>query len=193
MLSALALKIQQIQFIITNLLMSLRVKPIKTQVFDEYILRGATKSDRGIANELYRSFHDGKDIRRSLQLLYFKFGLGRKLVFLLIENNKPIGMAMYYFNKRDKREKTVHQGFTGVIPPFQGKGLATVVRRHALFHFKAGKLKGMSSRVSLDNKASLKSNEKIGFTPVEQYFDEDIQKERFYLICNFNHSANQQE
>ena len=43
-------------------------------------------------------------------------------------------------------------------------------------------IQGISSRVSLNNKASLQSNLKLGFKPVEQYFDKQMNEERFYLI-----------
>lgn len=32
---------------------------------------------------------------------------------------------------------------------------------------------------------SLLSNQKIGFTPVEKYFDADMDDDRYYMICNF--------
>jgi hypothetical protein len=41
-------------------------------------------------------------------------------------------------------------------------------------------IKGLSSRIDLDNQASLKSGEKVGYKVQECYFDQSRSKERAY-------------
>lgn len=51
-------------------------------------------------------------------------------------NNQIIGMDMFYFNPRDLNENTVHEGFIGVLPEYQGQGIATIMRQQAIKHFR---------------------------------------------------------
>ena len=112
---------------------------------------------------------------------------GRKLVFVLYDKvaEKIIGVEFYYFNKRDINENTIHQGFRGILPEYQGKGLGTALTQYAYDIFSKTSLKGMSTRVSCNNLSSLISNKKIGFEPVEKYFDSSMNEERYYMICKF--------
>jgi RimJ/RimL family protein N-acetyltransferase len=113
--------------------------------------------------------------------------ISEKTVFIVkdIVINKIIGMELYYFNQQDIKEKTIHQGFRGILPEWQGKGIGTLLTNYAINHFKNSKLDGISSRVSLNNLASLRSNMKLGFRPIEKYFDKNMNEERYYLICPF--------
>jgi RimJ/RimL family protein N-acetyltransferase len=96
--------------------------------------------------------------------------------------NLLIGTELYYFNQRDLQEKTIHQGFRGILPAWQGRGIGTLLTGYAISHFKNSKIDGISSRVSLNNLASLRSNMKLGFKPVEEYFDKDMCENRYYLV-----------
>ncbi|PID29103.1 MAG: hypothetical protein CSB55_02170 [Candidatus Cloacimonadota bacterium] len=108
---------------------------------------------------------------------------GEYLVFLLADKaeNKIAGAEFYYFNERDKKEKTVHQGFRGILPEYQGKGLGTCLTKFACSAFSESKLCGVSSRVSRNNPASFYSNKKAGFEVTEKYFDPKINEERYYM------------
>ena len=64
----------------------------------------------------------------------------------------------------------------------QGQGLGTAMRKHAISHFEQTGLAGISSRVSLSNAPSLRSNERLGFHIVETYFDPEMAEERAYMI-----------
>ena len=85
-------------------------------------------------------------------------------------------------NKRDVVEKTIHLGFVGVLSEWQGKRVATTIMTIATDHFNNSRLDGISSRVSLNNLPSLKLHANHGFKPVEKYFDNEMNEERYYLI-----------
>lgn len=59
------------------------------------------------------------------------------------------------------------------------------MRKHAIEHFKKAGFNGISTRISINNIRSLKSAEKLGFKVFKQYFDSEMNEERYYLICNF--------
>jgi len=102
-------------------------------------------------------------------------------------DGRIIGMGLYYFNKRDIIERTIHEGYTGLKTDYRGLGIGTQARRCALEHFaKFRFLNGVSSKVSLDNLPSLKSNIKLGFEVKEQYWDDNMKKERVYLVCSLD-------
>jgi len=134
---------------------------------------------------LYPGFHKGTKLgiakRAMLRLA------GRKLCLVVEDaiNKRVVGYSLYYFNYRDIREKTVHEGDTGILPEFQGRGIGTAQRLHALRHFaRCQFIEGVSSRVSLNNLASLKSNLKLGFKEKERYYDPIMGEERVYLVCD---------
>lgn len=134
---------------------------------------------------LYKKFHDGKKLAQSKELILRIAGEKLCLVVTDRQTGEVVGYSLYYFNARDRKEGTVHEGDTYLLPEYRGKGIGTAQRRHALFHFaKCPFLKGVSSRVSLNNYPSLKSNENLGFKPIERYFDSSMNEERVYMVCD---------
>lgn len=110
-----------------------------------------------------------------------------KLIFLVLDNsNEIIGIQLFYFNKRDCIENTVHEAFIGVSEKCRNLGIATFLRENAIGHFKSSHLHGISTRISKYNVASLKSAERMGFKVVEEYFDPSLKEERYYMICEFH-------
>jgi len=98
---------------------------------------------------------------------------------------KIVGMNFYYINKKDFKEKTIHEGFIGVLPAYEGQGLATEMRKIAILHFAKAGFMGISTRVSKGNLGSLRSAEKLGFLPTEEYFDSKVDEVRYYMVCKF--------
>ncbi len=96
-----------------------------------------------------------------------------------------VAFVFFYFNDRDVRERTVHEGFIGVLPEFQGRGIGTTMRRHAVAHFAGAGLAGMSTRITLSNTASLNPSLKLGFQIVDRYQDSHSAEERAYLRLTF--------
>ena len=102
------------------------------------------------------------------------------------DGGRIAGFAFFYFNQRDLRENTVHEGFIGVREEFSGRGLATRLRRAAVTSFsRVPGLKGLSSRIDMDNVASIRSGEKIGYELVEVYRDSRSGKQRGYYVLKF--------
>jgi len=121
----------------------------------------------------------------SKRLLYFI--AGRKIIYVAhdIKSNEIVGFDLFYFNDRDIVENTIHEGFIGILPPFQGQGIATKLRRHAIENFRKSRLHGVSTRISESNAASLASAKRLGFKIEESYFDLSIAEIRYYLVIHF--------
>lgn len=151
---------------------------------------------------LYRQFlpTDAEAVRPFIRQLNNGFGFdGRRLLYRLVGNkliviaelpdqrqSKIVGVDLFYFNQRDLKEGTVHEGFIGVDPKYQGRGIAGEMRKHAISHFSRAGLKGISTRISLSNKASLASALKLGFQPVDTYKDQVTGEDRHYLVKWFS-------
>jgi RimJ/RimL family protein N-acetyltransferase len=152
---------------------------------DEIVIYGASIKELKEALCIYSFYNNKNKIGISYYILYFF--VSKKLVFIAkdIFINKIIGVELYYFNRSDIKENTIHQGFRGILPAWQGKGIGTLLTNYAVNHFKNSRLDGISSRVSLNNLASLRSNLKLGFRPVEEYFDKNTHENRYYLVCSF--------
>ena len=171
-------------FVFRNIYKTFRLKTISLKIQDALYYRGLDKNNRLAAFNLYCKYSGNHKI--SLQNKIVWTYLGRKLCFVIEDKNKNVlGINFYYFNKRDYQERTIHEAFIGISETARGKGLATALRTRTISHFGHSFLKGISSRVSLNNEASLKSALKLGFKPIEKYYDENMNEERYYLVCNF--------
>ncbi len=172
-------------FLYRNLHMAYGISKIPRRDYKSICFSTCTFRTVSSVMNLYQKFHDGK-----------KLGLGKRLILRLAgeklclvvtdeQTHEIAGYSLYYFNDRDRKEGTVHEGDTYLLPEYRGQGIGTAQRRHALYHFaRCPFLKGVSSRVSLNNQASLKSNENLGFKPIERYFDRSMNEERVYMICS---------
>ena len=172
-------------FFVTNIYYLPRLKKIpKFYNVNVGIVIGDTK--RKDLKDVYAisSHFDGKPHSIIHRILYFF--LSKKCIFSAKceTTGKIVGVVLFYKNKRDVVEKTIHLGFIGVEPEWQRKKVATTLMTNAIDHFKNSRLDGISSRVSLDNHSSLKLHINHGFKPAEKYFDEKTNEERYYLICS---------
>lgn len=146
---------------------------------------------QGLSKEYFQDFlrlkkelSDNRDLSRIQKTLYKIVGDRLVLIAIDTQPNKLVGLNMFYFNKRDLHENSVHEGFIGVSSQYQGKKIATTMRKKVKLHFMKNNLKGISSRVSLNNQGSLRSALKVGFKPVEKYYDNTLGEERYYLVCD---------
>jgi len=146
--------------------------------------RGAGVNDLPEIKQLYKDLSGNELSGRNIKLLKY---CAEKLVIIaekeINESKKFIGMDLYYMNPRDFQDFTVHEGFIGVLPEYEGQGIATQMRKHAIAHFKKAGFKGISTRISKSNIGSLRSAEKLGFKPVEEYFDSLKNEHRYYMLC----------
>ena len=170
-------------FIMRNLLCSIKMPEFQKFEFDELAIESCKSEYLEEVFDLYKNLHNGKDLSKRNKLLLRL--AGNKFCYVVKSNSEVVGLGLYYFNQKDIRENTIHVGYTGLKKDYRGKGVGTVARKNALYHFSQVKsITGISSRVDIDNEASYRRNIKLGFEVREQYFDVDSKKERVYLVCD---------
>lgn len=166
---------------------SLIYLPVGNKMSGSVLIRGFKLRDLRQLRQLYLDLNP----RGSLSLARFLWGIiGYRRLLICAEDTQTsslVGLDLFYFNSRDLQESTVHEGFVGVVPSYRGKGLATKMRIIAKQHFHRNGLKGISTRISQDNKASLISALNLGFEIVEtQHSVED--GENHYMVCKLEES-----
>lgn len=165
---------------------------IKKSSYREYQLRGAELSDLYRIKSIFLSLNRAEFAKSNEKILKRHPGKTIIVAESVVDGKREIvGMDLFYLNARDLSENTVHEGFVGVLPEFEGKGIATAMRKNAIAHFRCSGFSGISTRISKNNIASLRSAEQLGFKPVEEYFDLAMQEERYYLVCNFESNCDQ--
>jgi L-amino acid N-acyltransferase YncA len=175
-------------FAARNLSLAHRLNGIEKKEIDGLIFRGYLEADSDSISKLYRQLNDGAVFSKVQRWLYKRIGSG--CLFVVEQRgalgaSKIVGMNMYYLNRRDFRENTIHEGFVGVLPEAGGRGVATTMRQMAIEHFKSAGFSGMSTRISLNNMASLASAKKIGFQTIEKYQEPSTGEQRNYMVCKF--------
>jgi len=156
------------RFICRNIFYSLRVDKFEVVDLGVFTMGPLNMKYFKEVIELYADLHDGKPLDRTKSLL-LKL-VGTKFCYIVKSSDgRIIGMGLYYFNKRDIVQRTIHVGYTGLKEKYRGIGIGTKTRQKALEHFaKSEFLTGVSSRVDIDNLPSLKGNVKLGFEIKEE-------------------------
>lgn len=175
-------------FFITNYLKIRSVKRINEVKVGDIIIRGCKKKDYKAVEEIYKKLNNKNIFPRAKRWLYFMVGQQCLIVAIKKDNSgsySVVGINLYYINDRDIKENTIHEGFIGVLPEVGGQGISGKMRKEAIRHFKESGFYGISTRISLKNKASLSSAEKNGFKKVEEYFEASTGEKRCYMICLF--------
>lgn len=154
-------------------------------VVDGMLYRGANSSDLETVSNIYERLNNGTKLGIFRRILYSI--VGSRILLLAFKNHESnpviVAINMYYLNRRDVKENTIHEGFIGVMAEAAGKGVATQMRNIAKLHFGSNGIKGISTRISVNNLGSLRSAKKTGFVPVEQYYDSEMKEDRYYMIC----------
>jgi RimJ/RimL family protein N-acetyltransferase len=164
-----------------NVLRSLsspRLEPVER---DGYTFRGFKAADLPAVQTIY-SEDDGSVFPRFNRLLLRTCGSRMCLVATL--GGQVIGFDQFYFNDRDIKENTIHEGYVAVAKAHSGKGVASIMRRISAAHFRRAGFDGISTRISRDNHGSMKSAAKVGFRSVEDYTDPDTGDARSYLVLD---------
>lgn len=181
-------KLGGLVFALRNIQLARKIVDIKNEEVGDLLFRGYSASDAKAISEIYQELNDGAVFSRIQRELYSRVG---RRCMLVVEQREPfgaskiVGMNMYYLNKRDVQENTIHEGFIGVVPEASGRGIATQMRQIAIRHFKSAGLSGISTRISLNSVASLMSARKIGFQAVEEYQEPSTGEQRYYMVCKF--------
>lgn len=175
-------------FMLRNLYCAKDIMPFSCARFGAIAVEPLSWKHLAATDRLYASLTGGARLRL-LKVLLGAFGSRLCLLARRTDSNEVVGMAVYYFNARDRREGTVHEGYIGLREAERSRGLGTFMRRHALENFSRSGLAGVSSRISAGNLASLKSNRNLGFVPIETYFDASTGEKRHYLVCDLRGNA----
>lgn len=152
---------------------------------DHYSIRGCLSNELDEANNVYKTL-SGRDFSSTHKLLLKFFSKKMLIVVKDNTNNKIVALNLYYVNKRDIKDKTIHAGFIGVLDNYQGQGLATSMRTQAQLHFRNSGYSGLSSKISKNNIASFKGALKVGYKPTEEFYDSTTGEARYYLIRPLN-------
>lgn len=139
-------------------------------------------SDLAAVFALYALLNDGKPPGTAQRMVMRLLG-GRLCLTAWDARGRLAGILMFYFNARDRREGSVHEAYIGVAEWARGKGLSAYMRGQALQHFAAAGVARSSSRISSSNQRSLRTNLKLGYVPIETYYDMNRNEERHYLVC----------
>lgn len=171
-----------------NIRVARRINVIECQNGSGFVIRGYRVSDMESVYALYNQLNDGAVFSFAQRALYRY--IGSRCLFVVEQTDSVgigsiVGMNMYYVNKQDVLENTIHEGFIGVVPELNGRGIATAMRQAAALHFESAGFYGITTRISLNNKASLVSAKKIGFEPHEEYTDMVTGDRRYYMIRKF--------
>lgn len=171
-------------FFVRNLCCGKDIIPFTAAEFGPFVIEPLSGRYLAAVDDLYAVLNRGARLGLEKTILLRLLGERLCLVARRAGGDELVGMVVYYFNARDRREGTVHEGYIGLREAERGAGLGTFMRRHALENFSRSGLSGVSSRISVGNLASLKSNCRLGFVPVETYFDASMGEERHYLRCD---------
>ena len=163
-------------------LMSLEEIPVRNE--GGIVFRGCKRFELIRLRSLYLRLNVNGALSVFRTVCYFVSGYKFIVVAQDSSSGRLVGMDVYYFNHRDLVENTVHEGFVGVEPAYEGRGIATIMRFLAKKHFKIGGISGISTRISPDNKASLGSACKAGFEIIDQPKDKADNGASYYMVCN---------
>ena len=178
----LTVTLRMLRLVYINIKSFLFAPSIPRREFDGLVLRAATYSDLKTVYSIYRDLN-GVDPSYFNRVLYSL--LSKKLVVVASSEGTIVGINMYYINFRDYSAGTVHEFFIGIVSSEEGRGIATRMRFFAINYFNSINYKGISTRISENNKGSLRSALKVGFVEVESYYDDGIGRRRYYLVNIF--------
>lgn len=177
-----------LHFCWSNWRMSRRLPPARPVRQQGLCIRPASRREVAQAFEIYATLLAGTRpstaVRAALRLL-------RNPCLLLAlqetdEKQQLVGINFYYFNRRDITERTIHEGFIGVLPLHAGKGVATRMREVARTQFRRAALTGISTRIKQSNAASLSSALRTGFEIRERHPDVLSDDVDLYLVSRFD-------
>lgn len=175
-------------FLIRNFCVFSKRPTIQSCAHGSLLLRPYARGDALEIQRIFKSLNHPATLSPLRMMLLNR--IGEKCLIVASDGSpgvrsRLVGMNMYYVNPRDIHERTVHEGFIGVIEEMSGRGVATMMRKAAMAHFMDAGFEGISTRISLDNHASLRSATKLGFSCKEQYRDAETGEIRQYLVAMF--------
>lgn len=166
---------------------ALSLQPINKKEYKDFTFRGLYRTELSQFTRLYCAISSSKRLPWSLWLLYWLFGT--RMVGVVTNKDQGreniIGFRMFYFNRRDIEDKTIHGGFIGLLGEFRNLGISSYMR-HYFDSVLRDSVRGISFRIDVDNIPSLKGALNVGYEIVEKYYDSALDIERYYLIRWFD-------
>jgi len=146
-------------------------------------VEGAKWKDINIIKKMFKSWNEGRNLGtcKTIYLMLFS----KKVCIVAKRDHLLIGYILFYVNRRDIQDGTVHEAFIVVSEKERGRGIGTFLRERSGIHFNKCDISGISSRIHEGNTASMASAEKVGFEAKERIFDPREQKEQIYLVWRF--------
>lgn len=184
MLDSVARVFFRVRLLLREIVISLRMDRVSAQSDGGIVYRGCKVFELFGLRDLYLQLNPEGSFSIVRVACYF-FG-GSKFIVVAQDplTGQLVGMDMYYFNRRDLIENTVHEGFVGVRCVYEGRGIATRMRLLAKQYFKGNGFSGISTRISSDNTASLVSAKKIGFEVVNVLPEDSVASGCYYMVCD---------
>lgn len=179
------------RFIARNFYRSRGVPLIRPSRHKQYIICGVPGRLQGELRMLLHNIEGSPKASAKSSLLY-RF-IGRRMLFVAgIASNKAdkftlVGANIYYFNDFDANQhlQTIHEGFIGVLPADRGLGVATALREAAYNNLKSLPLSGITTRIKKNNKSSLASAQKLGFSISSEFQKYQLSSDECYLFRPF--------
>lgn len=115
--------------------------------------------------------------------------LGRKICYVAmdLEKNIVVGFALFYFNLRDIKERTIHIAYLGIKKDYRRNGIGSILMEVAIKNYNNTKaIKGISSRVISNNLPAVMWHKSLGFSIIERNKGLNRDVDGFYLKKNIN-------
>lgn len=171
------------KFLVRNTLVFLWMPRIQLVERSGIKVEGAKWKDIRVIRKMYSRWNGDKKLGlcKTIYLILF----GRKVCVVARRGRLKAGYILFYVNRRDVRDGTVHEAFIVVSEEERGKGVATLLREISGSHYGPCGVSGISSRIYQENTPSMRSAVKAGFKRKETIFDAREQKNQAYLIWKF--------
>lgn len=175
-------KLKSLYLLLLNIFFSFHLKRIKERHFGEFTIRAMNFSDFNKINDLY---FKTKELGNGKYLSYYNtlilHILGKKICFVVFENDLFIGYQFFYFNMKDIYYKTIHSASGGIAVDKINSGIGLLMMENGFSWFMDNNfLKGITCRIYDDNKRSLRAHQYFGFKIKEQIIQND-NKKQYYL------------
>ncbi|WP_420602072.1 GNAT family N-acetyltransferase [Flagellimonas sp.] len=137
-------------------------------------IRNATLSDLELVVPLfdaYRVFYgQTSDFKAARSFLEERFNNGETVIFLAVENDKPIGFTQLYTTFSSVSMKPFYiLNDLFVVPEFRKKGIGETLLNYAKKHCQEFNYKGLALETAIDNPAQ-KLYERLGWEKDKEYF-----------------------
>jgi hypothetical protein len=193
--SSMRLSPRYARFLARNFRESLSLPLVKPSRVEQHLVFGVSRRQHSERTIILRCIEASPAVSLSSSILYNC--IGSRMIFATsapIEKTGKVtltGINIYYFNDFDSRNgiHAIHEAFIGVLPSHRGRAIATALRQAAFNHFKSSIYSGITTRIKKNNRASLSSALKIGFSITQDFAKYQLIDDEVYLFRSFEPSS----